>query len=115
MSEVDQNFERDLEYFEFGLKMRPIVISPSWPDLVQFVNDYVNKIDKVYRRLEPGDPSVVGSHAAVHALDEFADKFKNDLEAAVQYSEHPSPELMAELRQVRDASDVALSMGPRGE
>lgn len=115
MSEADANFDQLLEAFEFGRKMRPIVISPSWVDLVQFVQDYVNKIDLVYRRLEPGDPAVVGAHAAVHALDEFADKFKTDLEQAVYFADHPPPELMSELRAVREASDVALSMGPRGE
>ena len=115
MSEVDQNFDRELEFFEFGRKMRPIVISPSWPDLVQFVQEYVDKLDKLYRRLEPGDPAVLGAHAAVHALDEFADKFKSNLEEAVEFADRPSPELMSELRRVRDASDVALAMGPRGD
>lgn len=115
MPETDPNFERELEAFEFGRKMRPIVISPSWPDLVEFINAYVETIDRNYRLLEPGDPGVVGAHAAVHALDEFARKFQEDLEAAVAFADKPSPELLRELRAVRDASDVALSMGPRGE
>ena len=115
MVDYDPNFEQQLELLEFGRKMRPIVISPSWPDLVQFVKDYVDKIDVHYRRLEPGDPGVVGAHAALHALDEFADKCQVDLEAAVSFADNPPPELLSELRAVRDASDVALSMGPRGD
>ncbi len=112
MPEVDQNLEQQIEFLEFGIKMRPIVNSPSWPDLVQFVNDYVEKIDKLYRRLEPGDPAVIGSQAALHALDEFAEKFETDLEQAVQFADRPPQDLMLELRKVRAASDVALSMGP---
>jgi hypothetical protein len=103
--------EQDFELYEFGRKMRGVVVSPAWPDLVEFVEQYVNDIDLAYRRLPPGDPGVIGAHAAVHALDEFLRKFKEDLPKAVEFVEHPSPEFQRYLYNLSEATDVAKAMG----
>ncbi len=107
---VNPNIDQDLETYEFGRKMRPIVVSPSWPDLIEYLKDYVNKIDRVYRTLPPGDPAVVAEHAALHALDEFVTKFERDLPAAVEFAMNPPQEVVDELMGIRQASDVMATM-----
>ena len=98
--------EQDLQWYEFGRKMRGFVLSPYWKDLTDFIDTYVDDVDGQLRVIPPGDPTVIASQAALYALNEFATKFKEDVEKAVAYADNPSVELKTYIAGVRNSSDV---------
>jgi hypothetical protein len=104
------NLDQDIATYEFGSKARSIVVSPTWPYLLEVIDSYVQDMDDQVRNLIPGDPSVVASQAALYALHQFAAKFKIDLENAVDFAANPPEDFMRALVEVRDASDVSKSM-----
>ena len=104
------NLDQDLRTYEFGRKVRAIVVSPTWPDLLEVVDSYVLDMDDQVRNLIPGDPTVIASQAALYALHQFAVKFKTDMENAVGFAANPPDEFMRALMEVKDASDVSKAM-----
>lgn len=106
MDEIDfEQGQQELELYEFGRKMRPIVQSHAWSDLIAYIKEYVEKIDRLYRSLSLADPQVPYVHAGLRFLDEFAGKFQEDLEAAVKAADSPSENLTNFIYRVREASD----------
>jgi hypothetical protein len=104
------NLENDLRTYEFGRKVQAVVISPHWPYLLEVIESYVQDMDDQVRNLVPGDPAVIAAQAALYALNQFAVKFKEDMESAVEFASHPPAAFLQALMEVKDASDVARSM-----
>jgi hypothetical protein len=98
--------ENDLRLYELGRELRPLVNSPSWEIFTDTIQSYVDDLDQQHRRLPPGDPNIIASHAALYALDQFATKFKADIERAVDFANAPSQEVLEYAHEVRKANDV---------
>lgn len=104
------NLDQDVSTYEFGRKVRGIVVSPHWPDLLEVIDSYVMDMDHQVRNLVPGDPTVIASQAALYALNQFAVKFKQDMEGAVNFASNPPEEFVQAMMGVVEASDVAKAM-----
>ena len=103
--------ENDLALFELGRQLRVIVNTPAWEIVLNTVDRYVDDLDQQVRKLPPGDTTVISAQAALYALDQFATKFKEDINRAVNFANHPSEEIREYLNGTRDANDVAKAMG----
>jgi hypothetical protein len=101
-----ENLENDLRLYELGRELRPLVNSPGWEILTDTMQSYVDDLDQQHRRVLPGDPNVIASHAALYALDQFVTKFKADIERAVDFANAPPQEVIAYAHQIRKSSDV---------
>lgn len=111
MSNQVFDIDNDLRLYELGRTLRPVVNSPAWEIIMDTIESYVEDLDTQVRKLVPGSPEVVPSHAALYALAEFATHFKDDVERAVAFANNPSPEVTQELLGTREASDVLKAMG----
>ena len=98
--------ENDLRLYQLGRELRPMVNSPSWEILTDTMKSYVEDVDEHHRKLEPGDPNIIASHAALYAIDQFVTKFKADIERAVDFANAPSQEVLEYAHEVRKANDV---------
>lgn len=113
--DLDQNaldqIENDLNTYERGRQLRPLVNSPLWEILVDSLESYRDNANQELVNLAPGDPTVPTVHAAVSAIYDLVAKFQQDVHAAVNFANNPSEELRKYLTGTRDANDVAKAMG----
>ena len=112
--EVDARLEQDLKLYERGIELRPLVNSPNWETVLDTIQAYVDDVDQQVRYLLPGDPAVIAAHAALYALNDFAVKFKQDIERAVDFANQPNDEVRNYLFGVREVLDVSGAMGLGG-
>ena len=109
--EVDAGLENDLLLYQKGIELRPLVNSPNWETVLEVIQSYVEDIDQQVRIIQPGDQSVIAAQAALYALNDFARKFKQDIERAVDFANQPNDEVRNYLFGVRDALDVSRATG----
>lgn len=109
--EVDAALENDLRLYQKGIELRPLVNSPNWETVLEVIQQYVDDVDTQVRYIPPGDSTVVAAHAALFALNDFAIKFKQDVESAVDFANQPNDEVRNYLFGVRDVLDVATGQG----
>jgi hypothetical protein len=109
--EVSTELDSDLRLYKTGVELRPLVNSRNWETVLEVIQQYVDDIDQQVRSIPPGDPTVVAAHASLYALNDFAVKFKQDIERAVDFANQPNDEVRNYLFGVRDALDVARATG----
>ena len=112
MPDYDFNdLEAQLDVYEKGLMLAPVVKTPVWELIVQTLTDYKDKAVQQLVDLPPGDSTVPCAHAAASALDDQLAKFQQDVNSAVEAAANPSDELRDYLSGALKQSDVGRAMG----
>ena len=101
-----ETIERELELYDKGRMLRPLVISPAWEVIIQVLKDYKDAADDDLTDLAPGDPTVPYAHAAASALKDQFKKFQQDITNAVDFAANPSQDLIEYLNGARVSMDV---------
>ena len=102
--------DRQLNTYERGRILRTIP-SDAWQIVKDTIHSYVEDLDQQVRTLRPGDPSVVPSQAALYAMSSFENYFLEDTQAAMDFSVHPSSDLVQYLQNARESLDVLKAQG----
>lgn len=104
------DIERKLEFYERGLVLRTIP-TDAWEIIKDTLHSYVEDIDQQVRKLRPGDPTLIAQHASLYVACELEEKFLQDTEVAVEFSNHPSEDVKEYLMGVRESRDVLKQQG----
>jgi hypothetical protein len=96
--------------YERGRILRTVP-SDAWEIIKDTVHAYVEDLDNQVRNIQPGDPIVISSQAALYAMDKFESFFVQDLESAMEFSINPSKQFREYLFEVRDKLDVIKHQG----
>ena len=102
--------EHELEIYERGRTLRPVVGSEAWQILLETLKSYKDKAEDELFALPPGDPSVPTAHAAASALRQQYYFFQDDIQKAVDFAAKPSAELTDYLNGVIQQTDVLRAM-----
>jgi hypothetical protein len=102
--------DRQLDVYERGRVLKTIPVE-AWQIIKDTIHSYTEDLDAQLRRIQPGDPSVIASQAALYAANELEEKFLQDTEAAMEFSTRPSAELKQYLMHARDSMDVLKQQG----
>lgn len=102
---VYEDVKGTLEMYEQGLKLKPLVTSPAWDAVLDYIEKFKALVTRRLIDAEVGDPAVPTLHAAANTFDIFAESFKRDIERSVAIAMKPPTELLAFLEQVAAAND----------
>ena len=94
-----------LEMYEQGIKLKPLVTSPAWDAVLDYIQKFKTLVERRLIEAEVGDPAVPTLHAAANTFDIFAESFKRDIEAAVEIAMRPPTELQAFFEETAAAND----------
>ena len=102
--------EEKLDVYERGRVLRTVP-NDAWEIIFATIHSYVEDADLQVRDLRPGDPGVIAAQASLYAMNKFETFFRQDTEAAMQFSEKPPKEFTEYMYQVRDRLDVLKQQG----
>lgn len=97
--------EQELDLYEKGRILK--AVSPdAWGIIFDTIREYAEAATRDLKKLTPGDPAVPAAHAAWYALQDFAEKFPQDIQSAANAAANPSPQLRKYVNGVRESLDV---------
>jgi hypothetical protein len=83
----DQDIQ-EIELYHRGMKLRGVTRTEEWEIITDTLKQYVDSAATELIRLAPGDSRVVTAHAAASALDHLYKCFIEDIQRAVEASDH---------------------------
>jgi hypothetical protein len=103
--------EKDVELYEKGRALRPVVGTEAWNILLDTLKAYKDKTEEELWALPIGDPNIPTAFAAASALRQQFTFFQEDVQRAVNFAANPTQEVTDYIYGVLRQSDVMRAMG----
>lgn len=105
-----EEIDRQVDVYEKGRILRNVP-TEAWEVIKATIHSYVEDLDKQVRHIQPGDPSVIASQAALYAMTQFEEFFLSDINSAMDFAVHPTEELRKYMAGYIDSIDVLKAQG----